>query len=146
MSNRHHPLPDASLALPYGWWECADGNVVLFNRLYQPMFAQLPSGEVRAVDPSEFIRYVKQDWFSTADPRLRNRHDPNVQDRLAQILDDFRLSYTIDSIKARAATPSARRSRFPQRHRSQPMKVSKNDRRQDQTAPVDLSATRPAFC
>ena len=95
-------LPDETLLLPYGWWTCADGSVVLFDRLYQPMFERLPSGEVHAVDPNEWVHFIKQEWFSTADPSLRKRHDPDVQYRLGEILDEFRFGEVVKSIKARA--------------------------------------------
>jgi hypothetical protein len=58
--------------LPYGKWTCADGREVLFNRGYKPIWERCPGGAARPADRSEWIPWLKQEWFyddSTKDPR-----------------------------------------------------------------------------
>jgi hypothetical protein len=37
---------DTEHALPYGYWETADGELVLFDRRYRPLFVRLRGGRV----------------------------------------------------------------------------------------------------
>lgn len=89
--NVAHCLPLARhYQLPYGWWTCSDGTVVLFDRQYQPIAERLPSGEVRLTDQRPCR--ISQQWFHKADPSLRNRNDPDVSARLYDILCEWGVS------------------------------------------------------
>ncbi|MBY0314413.1 MAG: DUF5623 domain-containing protein [Bdellovibrionales bacterium] len=44
------------LTLPYGKWICEDGSEVLFNRDYKPIWAKLPNGEVKDIEPNTWVK------------------------------------------------------------------------------------------
>jgi len=45
---------------PYGWWEEADGSLVIFDRRYRPLCRKGPDGYVEILRPSDRISYIKQ--------------------------------------------------------------------------------------
>lgn len=49
--------------MPYGWWVCAEGREVLFDRDYCPICQRMPGAAPSMADPNERVRWVKQDWF-----------------------------------------------------------------------------------
>lgn len=72
--------------LPYGFWRCSSGRVVIFDRHYCPLWQRRRGGIVRRADPTEFVEgVVEQVWFY---------HDgtpaKGLRQRLEQILADFR--------------------------------------------------------
>jgi hypothetical protein len=70
--------------LPYGWWTLADGSEVLFSRTYTPLWHRDPSGVVTRADPSQWIHWVRQEWFhDDSNPPNRNRQ---TRERLIAVL------------------------------------------------------------
>jgi hypothetical protein len=52
------------LRLPYGAWTCASGIEVLFNRVYEPIYARSARGTiVRCRNPAEWVKFAEQRWF-----------------------------------------------------------------------------------
>jgi hypothetical protein len=49
--------------MPYGLYLCADGREVLFDRDYAPICERYPGQPARMADPTEWVRYVRQEWF-----------------------------------------------------------------------------------
>jgi len=58
-----HDLFPMRKRLPYGRYNCANGDIVLYNRDYEPLMRCSRNGEIITCDPLERIQYVDQDWF-----------------------------------------------------------------------------------
>jgi hypothetical protein len=81
--------------LPYGKWTCADGREVLFNRDYKPIFQRLADGRVTHANPTEWVRWITQEWFFEEVPGCWLRRGPSKRllDRINATVSDWGLFY-----------------------------------------------------
>jgi RecA-family ATPase len=59
------PLTTNGTPLIYGFWTCADGREVLFDRLYHPVWQRRPGQKVEPADPNERVRRKTEQRFYT---------------------------------------------------------------------------------
>ena len=48
---------------PYGFWVCADGREVIFNRHYTPILQRYRGQPCEPADPGEWVVFEKQFWL-----------------------------------------------------------------------------------
>jgi hypothetical protein len=48
---------------PYGWWTCADGRQVIFNRQYWPILERRPGEPPKPADPCEAVAWRTQEYI-----------------------------------------------------------------------------------
>lgn len=76
---RPYPYP-LRWRLPYGWWECQDGRLVVFDRCYDPIAEKYPGRHAQLIDPHNWIKWVDQTWLYTdkTPEYLKNRRARNM--------------------------------------------------------------------
>lgn len=95
--------------LPYGMWVTTDGEMVLYNRKYQPFLTRTPQGDVSGCDPKRWVNDIVMHYYFFNDGNPPNdlyrpstginKTMVNTFDRCCAVIDAFCAGAAVDELE-----------------------------------------------